>query len=116
MFLPAPRPGRHLCHAMLLARAETLDLLQQLARDGSVDLGAACVNRAGKASIVELRNPGALNALDETTLAPLETAIRRQRTAIMRKGVPAEKVDRECVRLESAERTRLLDPTPNDAA
>jgi Family of unknown function (DUF6074) len=46
----------------------------------------------------------------------LAAAIRRQRAAIMRKGVPAEKVDRECVRLESAERTRLLDPTPNDAA
>jgi thioesterase DpgC len=60
---------------MLLARAEALDLLPHLARDGSVDLGAASVSRAGKASIVELRNPRALNALDETTLAPLETAI-----------------------------------------
>jgi thioesterase DpgC len=73
--LAHPEAGRHLCHAMLLARAEALDLLPHLARDGSVDLGAACVSRAGKASIVELRNPRALNALDETTLAPLETAI-----------------------------------------
>jgi (3,5-dihydroxyphenyl)acetyl-CoA 1,2-dioxygenase len=73
--LAYPEAGRHLCHAMLLARAEALDLLPQLARDGSVDLGAASVSRAGKASIVELRNPRALNALDETTLAPLETAI-----------------------------------------
>jgi thioesterase DpgC len=73
--LAHPEAGRHLCHAMLLARAEALDLLPQLARDGSVDLGAAFVSRAGKASIVELRNPRALNALDETTLAPLETAI-----------------------------------------
>jgi (3,5-dihydroxyphenyl)acetyl-CoA 1,2-dioxygenase len=73
--LAHPEAGRHLCHAMLLARAEALDLLPQLARDGSVDLGAASVSRAGKASIVELRNPRALNALDETTLAPLETAI-----------------------------------------
>jgi enoyl-CoA hydratase/carnithine racemase len=73
--LANPEAGRHLCHAMLLARAETLDLLPQLARDGSVELGAAFVSRAGKASIVELRNPRALNALDETTLAPLETAI-----------------------------------------
>ena len=73
--LAHPEAGRHLCHAMLLARPEALDLLPHLARDGSVDLGAASVSRAGKASIVELRNPRALNALDETTLAPLETAI-----------------------------------------
>jgi (3,5-dihydroxyphenyl)acetyl-CoA 1,2-dioxygenase len=70
-----PRAGRHLCHAMLLPRTETLDLLPQLARNGSIDLGSACVSRVGKASLVELRNPRALNALDETTLGPLETAI-----------------------------------------
>ena len=73
--LAHPESGRHLCHAMLLPRAETLDLSGRLAIDGSVDLGAACVSKAGKASIVELRNPKTLNALDETTLAPLETAI-----------------------------------------
>ena len=73
--LAHPESGRHLCHAMLLPRAETLDLSDRLAIDGSVDLGAACVSKAGKASIVELRNPKTLNALDETTLAPLETAI-----------------------------------------
>jgi thioesterase DpgC len=33
------------------------------------------VSRHGKALVVELRNPTALNALDETTLAPLETAV-----------------------------------------
>ena len=60
---------------MLLPRAETRDLQRRFAKDGSVDLGAACVSKVGKASIVELRNPGALNALDETTLAPLETVI-----------------------------------------
>jgi len=67
--------GRHLCHAMLLPRADSLDLLPRLARDGSVDLGTTRVTRAGKASIVELRNPRSLNALDETTLAPLEIAV-----------------------------------------
>jgi (3,5-dihydroxyphenyl)acetyl-CoA 1,2-dioxygenase len=67
--------GRHLCHAMLLPRAESFDLLPRLISDGSVDLGTVFVSRVGKASIVELRNPKALNALDETTLAPLETAI-----------------------------------------
>ena len=73
--LAQPKSGRHLCHAMLLPRAETRDLQRRFAKDGSVDLGAACVSKVGKASIVELRNPGALNALDETTLAPLETVI-----------------------------------------
>jgi (3,5-dihydroxyphenyl)acetyl-CoA 1,2-dioxygenase len=72
--LAHPDCGRHLCHAMLLPRAEALDLLPRLARDGSVDLGTVHISKAGKASIVELRNPKALNALDETTLAPLETA------------------------------------------
>src|SRR5262245_20733373 len=70
-----PEDGHPLGHARLLPRAEAIDLLPRLARDGAVDLGAASVSRAGKASIVELRNPRALNALDETTLAPLETAI-----------------------------------------
>ena len=73
--LAHPEFGRHLCHAMLLPRAETLDLQHRFAKDGSVDLGAACVTKVGKASIVELRNPKTLNALDETTLGPLETAI-----------------------------------------
>ena len=73
--LAHPEAGHHLCHAMLLPRAGALDLLPRLARDGSVELGAASVRRAGKAAIVELHNPRALNALDETTLAPLETAI-----------------------------------------
>jgi len=73
--LAHPEAGRHLCHAMLLPRTETLDLLPRLVRDGSIDLGTASASRLGKASIVELRNPRALNALDETTLAPLETAV-----------------------------------------
>jgi (3,5-dihydroxyphenyl)acetyl-CoA 1,2-dioxygenase len=73
--LAHPVSGRHLCHAMLQPRPEALDLLRRLVADGSIDLGTACVSRLGKASVVELRNPKALNALDETTLAPLETAI-----------------------------------------
>jgi (3,5-dihydroxyphenyl)acetyl-CoA 1,2-dioxygenase len=73
--LAHPVFGRHLCHAMLLPRAETLDLLEYFAKHGLVDLGTATVSKVGKASVVELRNPKTLNALDETTLAPLETAI-----------------------------------------
>ena len=73
--LAHPVSGRHLCHAMLLPRAETLDLLENFAKHGLVDLGTVTVSKVGKASVVELRNPKTLNALDETTLAPLETAI-----------------------------------------
>jgi (3,5-dihydroxyphenyl)acetyl-CoA 1,2-dioxygenase len=73
--LAHPVFGRHLCHAMLLPRAETLDLLENFAKHGLVDLGTVTVSKVGKASVVELRNPKTLNALDETTLAPLETAI-----------------------------------------
>jgi thioesterase DpgC len=86
------KSGQHLCHAMLLPRPETHHLLERLATDGSVDLGAAYVRKAGKASVVELRNPKTLNALDETTLAPLETAIdlaildRSTEVAVLRGG------------------------------
>jgi Family of unknown function (DUF6074) len=52
--------------------------------------------------------------------AVLAAAIRQQRAAMTRKGVPPNKVERECTRLESAERTRLwsiiFSPTPNDTA
>jgi (3,5-dihydroxyphenyl)acetyl-CoA 1,2-dioxygenase len=91
--LAHPASGRHLCHAMLLPRPETFDLLQRLEVDGTVDLGAAHVSRVGKASFVELRNPRALNALDETTLVPLETAIdlaildRASEIAVLRGGI-----------------------------
>jgi thioesterase DpgC len=91
--LAHPESGRHLCHAMLLPRPEALELLQRLEADGSVDLGAAHVSHQGKASIVELRNPTTLNALDETTLVPLETAVdlaildRKTEIAILRGGV-----------------------------
>jgi thioesterase DpgC len=60
---------------MLLPRPDALELLPRLEREGSIDLGTVHVSRAGKAIIVELRNPRALNALDETTLAPLEIAV-----------------------------------------
>ena len=73
--LANPVSGRHLCHAMLLPRAETVGLLERFVKHGLVDLGTATVSKVGKAAVVELRNPKTLNALDETTLAPLEAAI-----------------------------------------
>lgn len=73
--LAHPESGRHLCQAMLLPLSESLELLPRLIKDGSVDLGKAWVGRAGKASLVELRNPRYLNAQDNSMLRPLETAI-----------------------------------------
>jgi thioesterase DpgC len=70
-----PDNGRHLCQAMLLPRADSLELQARLAKDGSVDLGPACVTRSGKASVVEMRRPRFLNAMDYEWLAPLETAV-----------------------------------------
>ena len=67
--------GRHLCHAMLLPRPETLDRLPYLRECGAIDLGAAVVLRQGMASVVEIRNPRFLNALDDTMLDALETAV-----------------------------------------
>lgn len=67
--------SRHLCHAMLLPRPETLDRLSYFRKHGAIDLGAAVVLRQGKASVVEMRNPRFLNALDDTTLDALETAV-----------------------------------------
>jgi thioesterase DpgC len=67
--------SRHLCHAMLLPRAETLDRLPYFRKRGAIDLGAAAVLRLGKAAVVEMRNPRFLNALDDTMLDALETAV-----------------------------------------
>src|SRR5215831_9626107 len=39
--LADPRCGTHLCHAMLLPRQESRDLLAQYERKGVLDLGAA---------------------------------------------------------------------------
>jgi thioesterase DpgC len=73
--LANPDCGRHLLHGMLLPRQDSLELLSRLNRDGTVDLGSAAVTRAGKASVVEMRRPRFLNAMDYEWLAPLETAV-----------------------------------------
>jgi thioesterase DpgC len=67
--------GQHLCHAMLLPLAQSVELLPRLMKQGSLDLGTVAVGRLGKASVVEMRNSGFLNALDDSTIAPLETAV-----------------------------------------
>lgn len=67
--------GLHLCHAMLLPKAEALGHLDQLTRDGRVDLEHASVERRGKASIVTMKNSRHLNAEDDSTVKDVETAV-----------------------------------------
>jgi thioesterase DpgC len=72
--LAHPKAGAHLSHAMLLPTAAATERLGEFRARGSLDLGAATVERRGKAAIVTLRNPRFLNAEDETTLDATETA------------------------------------------
>jgi thioesterase DpgC len=72
--LADPAAGTHLCHAMLLPRAESRDHLRELERKGEIELGGARLERQGKASVLTLRNPRHLNAEDETTLDGTEIA------------------------------------------
>jgi thioesterase DpgC len=69
------RAGTHLCHAMLLPRADTAPHLEKFIADGFVDLGAVTVERHGDAVHVTLKNPRYLNAEDQTTIDATEIAI-----------------------------------------
>jgi thioesterase DpgC len=69
------RSGTHLCHAMLLPRADTALHLEKFIADGFVDLGAVTVERRGDAVHVTLKNPRFLNAEDQTTIDATEIAI-----------------------------------------
>ena len=51
------RSGLHLCHAMLLPRAETEEHLATFRAEGTVDLGAVRLERRGKAAHLLMRNP-----------------------------------------------------------
>lgn len=82
--------GTHLCHAMLLPRAETADLAAKFQASGKLDLGAARVERRGKAVLLTTANPRFLNAEDDTTIDSMELAVdvatldRASGVAIMR--------------------------------
>jgi thioesterase DpgC len=73
--LADPAAGMHLCHAMLLPCADSSSRLVEYEKKGALDLGTVHLERQGKASVVTMKNPRHLNAEDETTLGPLETAI-----------------------------------------
>jgi thioesterase DpgC len=69
------RSGTHLCHAMLLPRADTAPYLEKFIADGFVDLGAVTVERRGDAVHVTLKNARYLNAEDQTTIDATEIGI-----------------------------------------
>lgn len=69
------RAGTHLCHAMLLPRAESREALERFTKDGVLDLGAAKLERRGRAVHLTHCNPRFLNAEDATTIAATEIAI-----------------------------------------
>jgi thioesterase DpgC len=70
-----PAAGTHLCQAMLLPRAESMQSFAEYDKAGEIAFGGAHLKRDGKAAVVTLRNPRHLNAEDETTLEGLETAV-----------------------------------------
>ncbi|HEY7991429.1 MAG TPA: enoyl-CoA hydratase/isomerase family protein [Stellaceae bacterium] len=69
------RAGTHLCHAMLLPRPESREMLERFGREGVLDLGAAALTRRGRAVHVEMCNPRYLNAEDQATIDAVEIAI-----------------------------------------
>ena len=73
--LASETAGRHLCHAMLLPRPESAELLKKFETDGRLDLGPALVERRGKATFLTAKNPRFLNAEDNSTLDAMEIAV-----------------------------------------
>jgi thioesterase DpgC len=73
--LAHPSAGMHLCHGMLLPRAESSEQVQRFAAAGTLDLGGATLERRGKAVFVTMRNPRFLNAEDQSTLDAMEAAV-----------------------------------------
>jgi thioesterase DpgC len=66
--------GLHLCTAMLLPTAAALAHLAEFQRTGRLDLGAVQVETQGDAGYLYFHHPRYLNAEDDDTLAPQETA------------------------------------------
>jgi thioesterase DpgC len=67
--------GLHLCHAMLLPRAEAAELSRRFRQNEKIEFAGATLERRGKAAQVTMRNLRYLNAEDESTLDGLEIAI-----------------------------------------
>ncbi len=95
-FLADPECGLHLCHAMLLPRAESAEALAKFQRDGTLDLGYARVERQGKAAVLLLSNRRFLNSEDNATQAATEIGAdvcildRQSEVAVLRGDVVPE--------------------------
>jgi thioesterase DpgC len=68
-------PGLHLVHAMLRPTPAAEELLPRFRAEGTLDLGPVRLERIGKAGYVILRNLRYLNAEDNSTVGPMETAV-----------------------------------------
>jgi thioesterase DpgC len=66
--------GLHLCTAMLLPTAAALEHAAEFQRTGMLDLGAVRVEARDNAGYLYFHHPRYLNAEDDDTLAPQETA------------------------------------------
>jgi (3,5-dihydroxyphenyl)acetyl-CoA 1,2-dioxygenase len=91
--LADPRCGPHLVHAMAQPKAEALDRLDGLRRDGTADLGVVRVDRDGDVGVITTQNDAFLNSEDDPSVAALETAIDlvllddAMRVGVLRGGV-----------------------------
>ena len=70
-----PACGMHLCHAMLLPRAEAVEHSRYFRERDKLEFEGATLERRGRAVLVMMRNPRFLNAEDETTLDGFEIAV-----------------------------------------
>jgi thioesterase DpgC len=68
------RAGLHLCHAMLLPRADSAEPAARFAAEGTLDLGAVRLKRHGHTVHLTAAHPRFLNAEDDTTLDAMEIA------------------------------------------
>jgi thioesterase DpgC len=67
--------GDHVLHAMLQPLPASQELLGKFRREGRLDLGTVHVERRGALGCVFFNNLRYLNAEDDTTVGPLETAV-----------------------------------------
>jgi (3,5-dihydroxyphenyl)acetyl-CoA 1,2-dioxygenase len=74
-WLADPGIGTHLIESMLRPKRDAVDLLPRYAGEGSVDLGAARVDRQDNLGVVTLTRPERLNAENDETTVALETAV-----------------------------------------
>jgi thioesterase DpgC len=73
--LAHPRSGFHLMHSMSQPTATAIARLEDLQRDGCVDLGPIRVDRDGDIGHVTVQNHAFLNSEDDASTAALEVAV-----------------------------------------